>query len=226
MTPPTEPSVRSVEILPPSVRAETANVLRAAATIVLALWLHLANTAPGAAGRDLAPGGDLLPYQTLFRDLPPAEQRTFRDLQEGLLEAEGIRSTTGRWPEAAALAAQGIPPFAPDPTAKGANRAWSRRQQGTLINYLGIPARSGAPAWLLSIQEPEPAAPPDRTPPDEQHHRLVDGTVLHVAIWRHRDGSRVVPGLFPLPHADGWTQIVIGVNGANGVNGAGAPAIR
>ncbi len=209
MTHPTQPTIRTVEILPPSVRAETANVLRFAAAVVAILWIYLANTGPGAAGGGQEPR-DLLPYQTLFRDLPPGEQRTFRELQEGLLEAEGARGVTGRWPEAPALAAQGIPPFAPDPTAKGAAYAWSLRQQGTLINYLGLPAGPSAPAWLLSIQEPEPGAPPDRSPADEQHHRLADGTVLHVSIWSHRDGSRVAAGLFPLPHADGWTQLLAG----------------
>jgi hypothetical protein len=207
MTPPTEPSLRTVEILPPSVRSETANVLRFAAILVAILWIYLASSAPKGSAAETR---DLLPYQTLFRDLPAGEQRTFRELQEGLLEAEAVRSASGRWPAAPALAAQGIPPFAPDPIAKGATCAWTLRQQGTLVNYLGLPARPHAPAWLLAVQEPEPGAPPDRTPPDAEHHRLADGTVLHVSIWSHRDGSKVAPGLFPLPHADGWTQLLAG----------------
>lgn len=82
-----------------------------------------------------------------------------------------------------------------------------------MIDYLGLPAPpcpSTAPAWLLAIQEPDPGAPPDRSPADEQHHRLADGTVLHVAVWSHREGSRVRAGLVPLPYADGWTQILAG----------------
>ncbi|HEY8019930.1 MAG TPA: hypothetical protein VIH93_02445 [Thermoanaerobaculia bacterium] len=224
MTRDDQPAIRQVDVLPPSVGAETANVLRLAVVIVAIGWIYLANTAAGgAAGAGPstpgAPGArDLMPYQTLFRDLPPGEQRTFRALQEGLLEAEVARSSAGRWPPAAALAAQGIPPFAPDPTAKGPAYAWTLAQQGTMVNYLGLPRGSraggevpgGAPAWLLSIQEPEPGAPPDRSPADEQHHRLADGTVLHVSIWSHRDGSRVAAGLVPLPHADGWTQLLAG----------------
>ena len=53
--------------------------------------------------------------------------------------------------------------------------------------------------------------------PAEQHHRLAGGTVLHVSVWRHPPEPRPADALVPLPHADGWTQLLAG---------APAPAAR
>src|SRR3954463_16035488 len=118
----------------------------------------------------------------------------FREMQEGLVEAERIRAATGRWPDAPSLSRDGIPPFAPDPTRTPYR--WSTLARGTTINYVGVPMASPsagsadppaaptAPAWLLVIIEPEQGAPPDPAPSDETHHRLPDGTTLHVSIWR------------------------------------------
>jgi hypothetical protein len=138
----------------------------------------------------------------------------FRELQEGLLEAERIRAATGRWPEAAALATDGIPPFAADPTRKAAEYRWSTLVQGVTVNYVGIPTTTAAPAWLLVIIEPEPGAPPDPAPLDETHHRLAGpagGTTLHVSIWQVPEKTR--KGGFsavPLPQNEGWTQLLVG----------------
>ena len=53
-----QPAVRTVEIAPPSARAETWNVLRAAALIVLATWIYIADTAApaGSGAGGAAPG--------------------------------------------------------------------------------------------------------------------------------------------------------------------------
>ena len=238
-------SLRSVEIRPPSARAETWNVLRVAALIVLATWIYLADTAaprrapaPGGGGRAAggtgtgsglpAPGGDaggardLMPYQRLFRTLDGEDQRLFRELQEGLLEAENVRATAHRWPPPAALAAQGIPPFAAAP-ARGGRRAyrWQLRQDGVYVNYLGLAADRRDPAFLLLVQEPDPQAPPAGAPGqpiqpgDEIHHRLQDGTILHVSTWMLRPGAsgaaaRGGGGVIAEPFAQGWTQLLIG----------------
>ena len=53
------------------------------ATIVLGVWLYLAS----ALGDGSTTRRNLLPYQTLIQNRPSAEQRVFRELQEGLLEA-------------------------------------------------------------------------------------------------------------------------------------------
>jgi hypothetical protein len=204
-------SARRVEIRPPSVRSETVNVLRCAGAIVLVVAVYLLRPASDVARENRAER-NLLPYQTLVQDVPSTEQRIFRELQEGLLEAERLRSTSGKWPEVPALSADGIPPFAPDPTAKGASYHWRVLNQGVFTNYLGIPSTADAPAWLLVIREPELGSAPDLAPNDEEHHRLTDGTVLHVSIWKVPERSRVSGGLVAIqrPELEGWTQLSVG----------------
>ena len=195
--------IRSVEIVPLSHRNEFISVVRVAIAVVACAWIYAASRSP-----DTGAGRDLLAYQSLMMDLQFVEQRAFRELREGLLEAERVRATSGQWPEPSTLATDGIPPFARDPTTKGATYMWSKIQRGTMINYLGIPSGQAAPAWLLLIQEPEPGSPPDPAPDDEEHQRLPDGTVLHVSVWMHEDGRLVPPALTPLPQARGWKQIL------------------
>ena len=200
--------VRTVEIRPPSLRDETTAVVRMAVVIAALVGMYLANTAwDTSSGASRA--ANLLPYQVLMRDRPAVEQRMFRELQEGLLEAERIKSTTGNWPEPSALAADGIPPFASDPTAKGSIYIWTLLKRGTYINYRGTPSAAGAPAWLLLIQEPTPDAPPDPSPEDEEHHRLSTSVMLHVSIWVHAEGAAVGNSLSLIrtPQAEGWTQV-------------------
>jgi uncharacterized protein DUF6162 len=206
-------TTRTVEIHPPSVRAETLNVLKASAAIVLLVAAYLFRPAMfgGTGERAASRPADLLPFQRLVADAPGADQRMFRELREGLLEAERIRAVTGRWPEAAALAADGIPPFAADPTRKTATYRWSTLLQGTVINYVGIPATASAPAWLLAIIEPDAGMPPDPAPNDETHHRLPDGTTLHVSIWQTPETARHSGfAALALPQNEGWTQLLVG----------------
>jgi hypothetical protein len=202
--------IRTVEIRPPSLRDETTVVVRLAVAIAALVGFYLANTAWDTSGAPRT--NNLLPYQVLMRDRPAHEQRMFRELQEGLLEAERIDSSTGDWPEPSALAADGIPPFASDPTARGATDTWTILKRGTYINYRGTPATAGAPAWLLLIQEPTPDAPPDPSPEDEEHHRLSGGGMLHVSVWIHAEGSTMGNSLELVrsPQAEGWTQLRAG----------------
>jgi hypothetical protein len=203
-----------MEITPPSARREAINVLRMAAVILIVTWVYLADMAAPRARA--AAGTDLAPFQKLFPDLDPRGQRMFRSLHEGLLEAENIRSATGAWPTTAILAQGGIPPFAVDPIADRDKYAWTFRHEGIYVNYLGRPealgrpASPGLPAFLLLIQEPTPGVPPDRTPNDEQHHRLANGDVLHVSVWTHADGARIADGTLSLPQTSGWTQLLAG----------------
>ncbi len=205
--------IRTVEIRPPSVRAETLNVLKAAAavTVVVAAYLLRPSLHSGIDGRPSALDNQLLPYQKLVRDAAPSDQRTFRELREGLLEAERIRASTGRWPDVAALAGEGIPPFADDPTRKGPPIKWTSIRQDWVTNYLGVPSDPAASAWALVILEPAPGEPPDPAPNDETHHRLPDGTTLHVTIWRIAEQSRRTGfAALRLPQNEGWTQLMIG----------------
>jgi len=207
-------AVRTVEIRPPSVRDETVAVLRVAMAIVVIVAAYVfrpaINQSPNLQSRQSP--NDLLPYQKLIRDTAPAEQRIFRELQEGLLEAERVRAATGRWPDVTALAAEGIPPFAADPTQK-IPYTWSSVRQDWATNYLGIPANPAAPAWALVILEPEPGAPADPAPNDETHHRLPDGTTLHVSIWTTPEAKRRSGfAALRLPQNDGWTNWLVGRN--------------
>ena len=205
---------QKVQIYPPSVRAETLNVIKVAAAIVFIVAAYIFRPALGTQPADQLRQSQmgLLPYQQLIRDAPPNEQRIFRELQEGLLEAERIRAETGRWPDVAALEAQGIPPFARDPTQKVAY-AWTSVRQDWATNYLGVPSDSSQPAWALVILEPEPGTPPDPAPNDETHHRLPDGTTLHVSIWTMpEDKRRSGFAALKLPQNDGWTNWLVGSN--------------
>lgn len=197
--------VRRVRVQPLSARAELAGVLRASMVIAIGSWILLA--AGSASFRDAGTGTrNLLPFQVLIQNRPPSDQRMFRELQEGLLEAETRRTTTGSWPAVAALAGDGVPPFAFDPTAKGAQYDWTLTQSGTFVNYLGIPRQANAPAWLLLVLEPEPGAPPDPAREDEEHHKLITGVMLHVSTWTRADG-RVANRIIRTPQGEGWTQL-------------------
>ena len=164
----------------------------------------LLNTA--SAGRDSQ--RNLLPYQTLARTLPESEQSSFHAIQKGQLAAEVERVRTSRWPDAQTLAAAGVAPFAaPQGNANAAAMRWEQFQHGTTVNYVGVPGDASAPAWLLAVQEPEPGSLPDPAPIDEEHHRLSDGTVLHIYIWMHRYGGQIAPRFVPQPQNDGWIQV-------------------
>jgi hypothetical protein len=204
-------AIRTVEVLPRSGRRETGLVLGAAAAIFVGALVVIA-PGSGYSGSENGPrAGDLLPFQILFRDAPPPVQRMYREMQEGLLEAEYRRAATKLWPAVGTLAAEGIPPFA---LARPPYR-WSLAQDGVFVNYVGLP-EPGGPAFLALVQEPDPdaidAAP---APLDEAHHRLADGTLLHVSIWFRAAAAAAVPADRPLtqPAAAGWTQVLVGRQG-------------
>jgi len=136
MTPAAVPRRVAVELL--STQQELVHIIRVAVLIVLGVWLYLAS----ALGDTSATRKNLLPYQTVIQNRPDADQRMFRELQEALLEAERERSTDGTWPEVPALADQGIPPFAIDPTAKNAAFRWQLLKSGTLVNDNNSETRS------------------------------------------------------------------------------------
>jgi hypothetical protein len=199
-------SFRRVEVRPPSSRVELGNVVRFSMVIVIGAWMFLATDSATFRDGAASTTKHLLPFQTLIQNRPPIDQRMFRELQEGLLEAESRRGSSGTWPEVAALAADGIPPFALDPTAKGGRYDWRLTVNGAFVNYLGLPQQSGSPAWLVLVQEPEPGAPPDPAREDEEHHRLLGGDMLHVSTWV-RAGAQVPAGTIRAPQAEGWTQL-------------------
>jgi hypothetical protein len=200
-------AARDVEIASLSARDELTSVARVGMAIGFLVWLYLANS-PFPAGGAGALKHNLLPYQSVVQDRPLDEQRMFRVLRVSLLEAEAVRSTSGGWPSVAAMAADGIEPFARDPTVKGATYQWRLIRDGRLVNYVGVPGEPAAPAWLVLVKEPDPAAAPEVFVDDEDHARLLDGSILHVSIWSHTGGARVSPrAVVSLPQAEGWIQL-------------------
>jgi len=183
-------------------------VLLAAGFVVLAVIYVVAFERFGAmdrAGEEAATKG-LLPFQVLFSDLPPPQQRVFRSLQEGAIEAVSRRGVSGSWPSVGLLAGEGIPPFAPDPLDATGLR-WDLRNDRNLWQYVGVPSRPGDPAYLVSIAEPEPRTGEVPVPGvvDEEHQVLPDGGLLHVTLWT----GTTNPGTGPIfePATMGWRQI-------------------
>lgn len=196
-------AIRQVAVTRLTLQEEVANVVRGSATVVVVVWIYLAATL--GDGKDAR--RSLLPYQLLIQTQSTVDQRMFRELQEGLLEAERMRASDAAWPEPTSLAELGIPPFATDPTNKGARYQWTRLQDRWVVNYLGRPDRADAPSWLLVVQEPQPGIPPDQLFEDEEHHKLIDGTMLHVSTWRHANGGATPERLVNAPQVEGWQQL-------------------
>jgi len=193
-------------VVPPSRSDEGTSVVLFAGFVVLCVIYIVAFERFPSGDDNATTAHALLPYQVLFRDLPAPEQRMFRSMQEGATEVLVARSSGGAWPAVDALAARGIPPFAPDLLDKS-RLVWTRRDDGLLHQYVGVPALSGAPAYLISIVEPAPVTGEKAVPGvvDEEHQLLSDGTLLHVTYWKH---FGALPG-DPIadPAQRGWSQI-------------------
>jgi hypothetical protein len=171
---------------------ERAGVVALAGVIVTVVVVYFALNATDGR-RDES--RNLLPYQTLAATLPESDHQQFRGIREQLLAAEAHRARTFGWPEPSAL------------SLPGSGYTWTRLERGVITNYLGRPREASQPAWLLEIQEPEPGMAPDPAPNDEQHHRLPDGTTLHVFVWMHRFGGDVPAEFVPQPQTTGWVEV-------------------
>ena len=172
----------------PSV-SERAGVFIAAGGILSVLAVYLALNATSARNATRS----LLPYQTLADTLPESDRETYNVIRREQLAAEAVRARTGAWPDVL--------------SAEAAGYQWTRFQQGTIINYFGQPKDPSALAWIVEIQEPEPGMPPDPAPPDDEHHRLADGTMLHIYIWMHRIGGQLPAAFVRQPQTSGWVEV-------------------
>ncbi len=205
---PPHPAPRAILVEPPSARAEAWAVARAVFLVVL--WAALAVSAETyrATGAGAAPA--VSPFERRFQDLPSADQRLYRSMQEGVLEAERVRSTTGTWPDVGALAAAGVPPFAPDPLDR-AGYTWRRIAGAGKVDYVGTPAGDASrDSFFLIVTEPDPGTPNDPlAATDEIHHRLRDGTMIHVTIWTGPPlAERATEAFALLPQEKGYRQVV------------------
>lgn len=200
-------TIRQVDIRAPTPRAELLSVVRSSTLVCLGVWLYLVGHGAADDGPTRGARKNLLPFQSVVQDRSIDEQRMFRELQVGLIESQNIRSTSGAWPDVSALARDGIEPFAPDPTRKGAGHAWRMQRDGYYVSYRGVPVGRDAPGWLLLILEPNPDLPAEPFQNDEEHARLLDGTVIHVSIWVHPAGAPSPQKPLLVPQNDGWTQL-------------------
>jgi hypothetical protein len=211
------PAIRTHEVRSPTARAETWAVARAVfhilywTALIISAEAHAARRPEAAAaGRGEAPAfPSASPFERRFQDLPPADQRLFRALQEGVVEAERVRSTTGRWPGVEDLARAGVPPFARDPLDV-AGFAWQLVQTGAKVDYIGTPrAGSGREAFFAVIVEPDPGDPVDPLAPvDETHHRLADGRIVHVTVWTGPPLADTGAAFSLLPPEAGYRQVL------------------
>lgn len=208
---PERDQLRTVEVVPPSRADEAGWVFLAAGFIVLGVIYVYGFERYGSGGSDAAANAQraLLPYQVLFRDLPSAEQRVFRAMQEGSVEAVRLRAQASGWPTVQALADEGIPPFAADPLDRAKLR-WAANSEGLTTNYVGVPADpASSPAFLILVQEPDPQTGERAAPTpvvDEEHQLLADGRLLHVTYWK-RAARELRGGIVVDPAIEGWQQI-------------------
>lgn len=141
------------------------------------------------------------PWQHSFLELTGPQQRLYRELREGLDDAENRRAETQRWPDPAELAADQVPAFA--------TSRWSLATQGPYVNYVG---EAAGLRWLVLYIEPEPGllrAPNEAPPPfDEEHHTLPDGTAVHVTVWTQSPTEPTPSAVLAFPVAEGWVQRV------------------
>jgi hypothetical protein len=202
--------IRTVEVVPPSQSddEELWVVLGALFVCLGVIYVFAFQLYSGPGAGDPSRRNEMLAFQVLFRDLPGQEQRVYRSMTEGLDEALRLRSTSGSWPTVESLAEIGIPPFALDVLDKS-SLVWERRQEGLVTEYVGVPAReTGAPSFLILVQEPEPGGGEDASTAgvDEEHQLLPNGKLLHVTYWEHRPVT-LGPGVIAEPALQGWRQI-------------------
>lgn len=200
----------TVEVRSSSARREAIALL----PIALAIGFVALFVARGPCGAsDRSPQAGLLAHQKRFRDLAPGEQRIFRELQEGIAEAEGSRSSVGRWPIIEELASTGVPPFVPAPRDRD-RWSWEFRESNEGANYLGLPRSPTDSAWLVLLQESGERVKVElgeKIELDEFHRQLSDGTLIHVSTWmRTGPPKERSEEVIARPETAGWTQIVIG----------------
>jgi hypothetical protein len=203
------PDLRTIPIRSPTARAETWAVARAVFHVLY--WSALVVSAETSAKPQQPSPASVVasPFERRFQDLPASDQRLFRALQEGVVEAERARSATGRWPSVAELAKVGVPPFTRDPLDTD-GFTWRFVQTGPKADYIGVPGPgSKREAFFAVIVEPDPGEPTDPLAPvDEVHHRLGDGKMIHVTTWMGPPVSDTSEAFSLLPPEKGYRQVL------------------
>ncbi len=201
---------RTVTVRSPSVWRETGYVARAVAHVIV--WTAALMGASFTRGEQQAAAGQptVALDEVAFGTLDAGAQRMYRSCLDALAEAEATRGKSGAWPTVEQLVAKNLAPFL-DPLDKAGYR-WTLLNRGGVFDYVGVPdASSGRPTFLINVVEPEPGMVVDvGLPSDETHHRLRDGTMLHVGVWSV-PGARQLDTAVPTPaFEDGWRRITMG----------------
>jgi hypothetical protein len=140
-----------------------------------------------------------------FDKIDSKDQRIYQLCLEGLGEAEDGRTRTKDWPTVEALATRRIPPFTADPVDK-AGYTWRLVRDRSVINYIGTAAADPTrPVFLILAIEPD--VPDPQAVPDETHHKLADGTMLHVGVYVGKKAPTSPQAVPPLE--DGWRRITM-----------------
>ena len=194
--------VRTVSIQPPSVQRETKAVALALLQIAVGSAIAINASRPSKAD----PASGLQADEIGFGKLDADDQRLFRAAQEGLTELEDARNATGGWPAIATLATRGVPPFAVDPIDRYGYR-WTKVSDKLVTNYLGIPDDAARSTFVIGVVEPEPGAA-EVVDEDDTHHKLTDGTMIHVGIYRGPLRAGPATPISQFPYGEGWRRIV------------------
>ncbi len=194
--------VRTVSVQPPSLLRETKAVALALLQIAVVSAIAIQASRPSKAD----PAGSLMADEVAFAKLDGDEQRLFRRALEGLAEIEDHRNAKGGWPTIEELSARAVPPFTADPIDHFDYR-WTLLRDRLVTNYIGIPGAVERPTLVIAVVEPEPGAA-EIADVDETHHKLADGTMIHVGIYRGTLRALPPGPLSQFSFGDGWRRIV------------------
>lgn len=175
--------MRTVLVQSPSVWRETVGVIRV--VLHVAFWSAAIMLAPAIGSKRAF--SQLAVDEVAYVTLDGEAQQTYQRTLDALATAEAARSTTGQWP-----AFTQIPGY-----------QWRTMHDGLVTDYVGTaPGRT----FVVAIVEPDPGMAADPLAVvDEQHHKLRDGTLLHVSVWINAKDLEKVASTPAFE--DGWRRI-------------------
>lgn len=125
-------------------------------------------------------------WQRLSRELSPEQQQLFTRVRAALPLAEAAHTDAG-WPD----------------TLPGLD--FPARKRGLVTNYLG---EGEGLRWLVLYLDPDPRLPREDAGVDDEHHRLADGTPVHVTVWTTALDAGLPDDVVAFPAAEGWVEQV------------------
>jgi hypothetical protein len=123
-------------------------------------------------------------WQRPVAELSEEQRRFYAGVRAFIRDAERARGSTQHWP---------------------ADAAWALRQHRTSVNYV---REDAGLRWLVLVIEPDGRSPPENVPEDDEHHRLSDGTAIHVTVWTQPVSESATEHVTAFPAAEGWVERV------------------